>query len=166
MVLLTKWFGVTESDAERSLAREQSDIEEIVENILVMQRKAAAGQHRQLCRGTHAKGVCARAQFEVLDVGAGRDPGLGARLAKGLFTKPSIYPALVRFANADPNINSDFKPDVRSLSFSVDLTRGDIAAVPGATVGRGADLETVLGQTQLEEFAEMPFVVDDDHAGR
>jgi hypothetical protein len=136
MVLLTKWFGVTESDAERGLAREQADIEEIVEKILVMQSKAAAGQHRQLCRGTHAKGVCARAQFEVLDVAAGRDPGLGARLAKGMFTKPGIYAALVRFANADPNINSDFKPDVRSLSFSVDLTWGDIAAVPGATVGR------------------------------
>jgi len=41
----------------------------------------------------------------------------------------------VRFANADPNINSDFKPDVRALSFSVDLTR-DGTAVPDASVGR------------------------------
>jgi hypothetical protein len=30
---------------------------------------------------------------------------------------------VARFANADPNVNSDIKPDVRSLSFSVDLTQ-------------------------------------------
>jgi hypothetical protein len=36
----------------------------------------------------------------------------------------------VRFANSDPNSNSDFKADVRSLSFSVDLTRrGTTASV-------------------------------------
>ena len=34
MLFLTRWFGVTASEAERSLAREQSDIEEIVEKIL------------------------------------------------------------------------------------------------------------------------------------
>ena len=60
---------------------------------------------------------------------------LAARLAKGIFAKPGIYPAIVRFGNADPKVNSDFKPDVRSLSFSVDLTR-DGTAVPGANVGR------------------------------
>ena len=70
-----------------------------------------------------------RAEFEVFDVTIGRDPGLAARLAKGIFAKPGIYPAIVRFGNADPSKNSDFKPDVRSLSFSVDLTR-DGAAVP------------------------------------
>jgi hypothetical protein len=134
-VFLTRWFGVTESDAERSLAREQSDIEEIAKKSLLMQANAAAQQHRLLCRGTHAKGVCARAQFEVFDVTVGRDPALAMRLAKGMFAKPGAYPAVVRFANADPNINSDFKPDVRSLSFSVDLTRDD-TAVPDANVGR------------------------------
>ena len=81
------------------------------------------------------KGVCARAQFEVFDVTVGRDRGLAARLAKGIFAKPGVYPAIVRFANADPNKNSDFKADVRSLSFSVDLTR-DGAAVPDANAGR------------------------------
>jgi hypothetical protein len=134
-VFLTRWFGVTESDAERSLAREQSDIEEIAKKSLLMQANAAAQQHRPLCRGTHAKGVCARAQFEVFDITVGRDPALAMRLAKGMFAKPGAYPAVVRFANADPNINSDFKPDVRSLSFSVDLTRDD-TAVPDANVGR------------------------------
>src|SRR5437773_3556447 len=127
MLFLTRWFGMTGSDAERSLVREKSDIEEIIEKVLLMQSKAAAQQHRPLCRGTHAKGVCARAQFEIFDVTIDRDPVLAARLARGIFAKPGVYPAVVRFANADPNINSDFKPDVRSFSFSVDLSRGDAA---------------------------------------
>jgi hypothetical protein len=135
MVFLTRWFGVTESDAERNLAGEKSNIDAIAEKSLLMQKNSAEKQHRPLCRGTHAKGVCARAQFEVFDVSIGRDPVLAARLAKGIFATPSVYPAVVRFANADPNINSDFKPDVRSLSFSVDLTRGG-TPIPGANVGR------------------------------
>jgi hypothetical protein len=135
MVFLTRWFGVTESDAERNRAREKCDIEEIATKSLLMQTNAAAQQHRPLCRGTHAKGVCARARFEVFDVTLERYPVEAARLAKGIFAKPGVYPAVVRFANADPNINSDFKPDVRSLSFSVDLTR-DGKAVPDADLGR------------------------------
>jgi len=135
MLFLTRWFGVTGSDAERSLAREQSDIKEITERVLLMQANAAAQQRRPLRRGTHAKGVCARAQFEVLDVTVGRDSGLAVRLARGIFAKPGVYPAIVRFANSDPKTNSDFKADVRSLSFSVDLTR-DGTAVPGENVGR------------------------------
>src|SRR5436305_1813950 len=103
MLFLTRWFGVTGSDAERSLAREKSEIEEIVEKSLLMQAKAAAQQSRPLGRGTHVKGICARAQFEALDVTVGRDRGLAERLAKGMFAKPGVYPAIVRFANADPN---------------------------------------------------------------
>ena len=135
MLFLTRWFGVTGSDAERDLAREQADIEEITERSLLLQKNAAAKQHRPLCRGTHAKGVCARAQFEVFDVTVGRDRSLAERLAKGMFAKPGVYPAVVRFGNADPKENSDFKADVRSLSFSVDLTRGG-TAVSDAYMGR------------------------------
>jgi hypothetical protein len=124
MKTLTRWFGVTESDAERCPAREKADIDEIAVKSLLMQKNAATAQHRSLCRGTHASGVCVRAQFEVFDMGAKHAPELAARLAKGIFAKPGLYPAVVRFANANSNINSDFKPDVRSLSFSVDLGRG------------------------------------------
>ena len=131
MVFLTRWFGVTESDADRDPAREKADIETIVEKSLLMQANAAAKQHRPLCRGTHAKGVCARAQFEVFDVTHGHEPALATRLAKGIFAKPGVYPAVLRFANADASVNSDFKPDVRSLSISVDLAR-DCIDVPGA----------------------------------
>jgi hypothetical protein len=135
MLFLTRWFGVTGSDAERDLVREKFEIEQIVEKSLLMQANAAAKQHRPLGRGTHVKGVCARAQFEVFDVAAGRDPGMAARLAKGMFAKPGVYPAIVRFGNADPSKNSDFKADVRSLSFSADLTL-EGTAVSGANPGR------------------------------
>jgi hypothetical protein len=121
MLFLTRWFGVTGSEADRDPVREKAEIEEIIEKSLLLQAKSAAQQHRPIGRGTHVKGVCARAQFEVLDVTAGRDEGLAVRLAKGMFGKPGVYPATVRFGNADPRKNSDFKADVRSLSFSVDL---------------------------------------------
>jgi hypothetical protein len=135
MLWLTRWFGVTGSDSERDLSREKSDIEAIVRRTLEVQATAAAQQHRPLARGTHAKGICARAQFEILDVTAGRDPSLAARLAQGIFAKPGLYPAVVRWGNSDSKKNSDFKPDVRSMSFSVDLT-GDGSGVTGASSGR------------------------------
>jgi hypothetical protein len=121
MLFLTRLFGVTASAAERNLTAEPAIIDEIVEHILAMQRNVAAQQQRRLARGTHAKGVCARAQFEVLDVNAVHDRALAARLAKGIFAKPGIYPAVVRFANSDPHVNSDSKGDVRALSFYIEL---------------------------------------------
>src|SRR6202040_923323 len=101
-----------------NLVREKAEIEEIVELSLLLQAKSAAKQDRQIGRGTHVKGVSVRAHFEVLDVAAERDPELGIRLAKGMFAKPGVYAAIVRFGNSDPRKNSDFKADVRSLSFS------------------------------------------------
>jgi hypothetical protein len=123
MLFLTRWFGVTATDADRNLDREKAVIEEITKLSLLLQENSAAKQNRPLGRGTHVKGVSVRGQFEVFDVAAGRDYGLGVRLAKGMFAKPGVYPAVVRFANSDPTNNSDFKADVRSMSFSVDLTQ-------------------------------------------
>jgi hypothetical protein len=135
MLFVTRWFGVTGSDAERDLDKEKAEIEEITEKVLLMQSQAAVEQHRPLGRGTHVKGTSARAQFEVFDVTSGHEPELGARLAKGIFSKPGVYPAVVRFGNADSKINSDFKADVRSLSFSVDLTRNGTVG-SNVSVGR------------------------------
>ena len=135
MLFVTRWFGVTGSDAERDLATEKAVIDQIVEKVLLLQSNSASEQHRPIGRGTHVKGTSARAQFEVFDVASGRDPVLAQRLAKGIFAKPGVYPATVRFGNADPKVNSDFKADVRSLSFSVHLT-GDGTIVPDANVSR------------------------------
>src|SRR5450631_1181517 len=128
MLFLTRMFGVTASDAERDHASEPACIQAIVEKVLLLQANAAIEQHRPVGRGSHAKGTSMRAQFEVFDVKAGRDPALGARLARGIFAKPGVYSAVVRFANAATKVNSDFKADVRSLSFSVDLTGDGCAA--------------------------------------
>src|SRR5436853_2961595 len=136
MLFLTRCFGVTGRKAERTVAGEQSIVEAITERVLAMQAKAAAQQHRPLRRGTHAKGICVQGQFEVFDVTVGRDPALAARLAKGIFAKPGVYPATVRFANSDSKINSDFKADVRSLSFSVDLARKGAAVFATHVVSR------------------------------
>jgi hypothetical protein len=135
MLFLTRCFGVTGSDAERDRHAEESYIEEIVQRVLTMQATTAARQNRPLGRGTHVKGICVGGEFEVLDLAASVDPALAARLSKGIFAKPGTYPAVVRFGNADPKINSDFKPDVRSLSFSVDLTHGDMT-ISGVNIHR------------------------------
>jgi hypothetical protein len=59
---------------------------------------------------------------------------IGPSASRGIFPTPSVYPAIVRFGNADPKVNSDFKADVRSLSFSVDLTHD--GPKPDVNVGR------------------------------
>jgi len=135
MPAMTRWFGVTQSETQRNRAAEAGLVEDIVQASLEMQADAAAKQHRGLCRGTHAKGVLARATFEVFDLADGRDPALAARLARGIFKSPGVYPALVRFGNSDPHVNSDFKPDVRSLSFSVELADEGVDS-PGFGVRR------------------------------
>src|SRR3954466_12225423 len=124
MLFLTRLFGVTGSESDRYVDAEPAYAEEIVDKVLLMQTNAAAKQGSSLCRGTHAKGVAVRGHLEVFDVTVGCEPKLAARLAKGIFAKPGLYPTTVRFANSDPHVNSDFKSDVRSLSFSVDLTPG------------------------------------------
>ena len=58
---------------ERPSKSEAEDIEEIVRGMLAIQAQAAAAQERPLSRGTHAKGTCVRAEFEVYDLS--RTPG-------------------------------------------------------------------------------------------
>jgi catalase len=113
------------ADFERKLPTEDADIEEIVQGILTLQARYATEQKRPLARGTHAKGVCARAQFEIFDVRSTvSDGALATRLARGIYGKPGVYPATVRFANAESHVYADSKPDVRAMSFSVDLPPG------------------------------------------
>jgi len=118
-------------DFERKLPTEDQDIADIVAGILAVQARFARAQKRPLARGTHAKGVCARATFEVFDVAAtAGDPSLAGRLARGLFARPGVYQATVRFANAASTFQSDSKPDVRALSFSVDVPAGVVGPQP------------------------------------
>ncbi len=123
LVAALVWLSVP--DLETMSRTESADITAIVNGILTIQSHDAAGQHRPLARGTHAKGVCAQAEFEVLDIVSSiPDRALAARLARGLYATPGKYPATVRFANADSNINNDSKPDVRAMSFAVEPAGG------------------------------------------
>ena len=118
-------------DFERKLPTEQADIADITAGILAQQARYARQQRRPLGRGTHTKGVCVRAAFEVFDVAARvKDPALAGRLARGLFAKPGVYPATVRFANAASTIKPDSDPDVRALSFAVAVPGGALGADP------------------------------------
>src|SRR5258705_10611014 len=109
-------------DFERKLPTEQQDTADIVNGILTIQARFAREQKRPLGRGTHTKGVCVRATFEVFDIAKTvSDPALAARLARGLFAKPGVYRATVRFANAASTIRPDSNPDVRAVSLPADL---------------------------------------------
>jgi hypothetical protein len=119
------------TDFERRTPTEDADIREIVRCILELQERFATHEHRPLGRGTHAKGVCARAVFEVYDLHATLgDPDLAARLARGPYAAPGTYPAIVRFANAESRVRPDSKSDVRALSFSVTMPLAGTAGVP------------------------------------
>jgi mono/diheme cytochrome c family protein len=118
-------------DFERKLPTEQADIADITAGILAVQARFARQQKRPLGRGTHTKGVCVRATFEVFDVASRvSDPALAARLARGLFARPGTYPATVRFANAASTIKPDSNPDVRALSFAVEVPSGVVGPQP------------------------------------
>ncbi len=116
---------------EKKLPTEDADIAQIVDGMLSIQANYAAQQDRALARGTHAKGVCVRAMFEVFDVAASiPDPALASRLARGLFAKPGKYPATVRFANAASTFNPDSAADVRAMSFSIEVPAGVFGPAP------------------------------------
>ena len=53
---------------ERIPPGESADIQAIVRGILALQARYATDQKRPLGRGTHAKGICASAQFTVFDL--------------------------------------------------------------------------------------------------
>jgi catalase len=116
---------------ERQSPTEAADVAEIVRGILTVQARFAAEQQRPLGRGTHTKGVCVRAEFEVFDVSATvKDPALAARLAKGIYRRPGVYQATVRFANAASTIQRDRQRDVRAMSFSIDVPAGVLGPEP------------------------------------
>jgi hypothetical protein len=121
---------------------EEAEIAEIVRGFLALQVGTAAEENRPLRRGTHAKGVCARAVFDVLDVATERDPALAARLARGIYAKPGSYPATVRFANSSPNVNTDWEPDVRALSFAVELAASGTPSVDARVTRQDYSLQS------------------------
>ncbi|HUK32712.1 MAG TPA: di-heme-cytochrome C peroxidase, partial [Vicinamibacterales bacterium] len=119
---VTEWFM---PHGEQARATEAADTAALTSDILTIQRRYAAQQNRPLGRGTHTKGMCVRATFEVFDVFSTLpDRVLAARLAHGLFARPGVYDATVRFANGESHVFPDPKKDVRACSFSVEVPAG------------------------------------------
>jgi hypothetical protein len=149
------------AEFERVPPTEGADIASIVRSVLHLQEKYALEAEGPLARGTHAKGVGARAVFEVFDVNQTLDdPALAARLARGLYAVPGRYPAVVRFANAYPRAQSDAKADGRALSFSVMMPTG------GAEGERRVDFSMnsapVMPANDVHDFAVLMRVVAAD----
>jgi len=110
------------TEFEHKSATEDADIETIKRAILANQARVAKASEQPLARGTHAKGVCVRAEFEVLDVtNIVGDRALAARLARGLFARPGTYSAVVRFANAGTRHLPDTDAELRACSFSIEV---------------------------------------------
>lgn len=97
---------------ERALKNEAEFKEEIVKGITHLQAEQAKKSKGPKLRGTHAKGVCAKAQFEILENKENR---------AGIFGHAGVYPATVRFANGKGEVLPDQENDVRSLSFAVEM---------------------------------------------
>ncbi len=116
ILLTSSTWAADLSPLERLLPNEADDISWIREGILDIQRKNRLPDGR-LLRGTHSKGVCMGAEFEVFNL---KDK----RLAQGIYSKPAKYPAVVRFANAKSEVNPDGDADVRALSFWFDYPAG------------------------------------------
>ncbi len=158
---------VTGQAPEQDLAAFEADIAEIVQGFLALQARLSGPDGRPR-RATHAKGVCARAEFEVFDVAANRDPALAARLAQGIYAKPGVYPATLRFSNSDPKANSDLKPDVRALSFSVELEPGDLTGTASSAARQDYSLQsaTTLPINDVHAFAVLARVLGAPYPAR
>ena len=122
---------------ERKSPTEAADIDEITRGMLALQARVAASAKRPLARGTHAKGICVRAEFEVFDIRRlSGDPAQAERLTRGIFAVPGVYPAIVRFANADGGHRRDRWPDVRAMSFSIEVPPGVVAGRHACSIFR------------------------------
>ena len=105
----------------RNAATEDAETAELDRGFLALRARTAIEEVRPPGRGANAKGVCARAVFEVLDVAEGRDAALTKQLARGIYARPGLYPATIRFSNSDPSVHDDSSPDVRCLAFYVEV---------------------------------------------
>ena len=151
-VALGTWWAAPNAKSNRKT--EAADTTELLNNMLVIQAKFAAEQHRPLARGTHAKGTCVGGRFEVFDVRkAAETPALADRLAKGIYARPATYPASVRFANGESHIYPDSARDVRALSFSVDLKAGGESQATAARQDYTMNNATVFPLNDAHEFA-------------
>jgi hypothetical protein len=117
---ISKDFEVYEGGSEST---EKVLVDRLLKNFVFVQMAGAT--KGKLNRGTHSKGVCAKGQLRIENIAKANpttSPDMVEKVSKGLFASPGSYPVpFLRFANGKSAIGKDTDPDVRSLSFSVDL---------------------------------------------
>src|SRR5580700_698820 len=77
-------------------------------------------------RAPHAKGHgCVSAEFAICE-------DIPQELRIGLFQTPKTYPALIRFSNGSPQVQQDWRPDVRGMAIKLlqAATKSDSPYVP------------------------------------
>lgn len=99
---------------------EEAELTRVVDGFLAMQARTATEENRGLRRAVHAKGVCLRGSFEVLQADAGRAPEVARRLARGVFVRPCVLPAIVRFSNSSSGLDRDALGDVRGMAIRIE----------------------------------------------
>src|SRR5215208_2746098 len=93
---------------------EQKLFEDFASSVIAAQQKEVAEQaDGTLMRGFHAKlhaGLVA--EFQVLD-------NLPAYARFGVFSKPRVFPAVVRFSNGEPSLQPDKRPQRRGIAIKL-----------------------------------------------
>ena len=104
---------------------EDRQIAEIADTIQAILQQKFRTQGKKL-RDVHVKSHgCVEAEFQVLEQ-------LPAELSQGLFARPGIYPASMRFSNTNPVAQADCLPDGRGLAIKVREIAGEFLSPSGA----------------------------------
>lgn len=105
---------------------EAEDIDRIIA-ILRASLKQHFTKTGQYCRDVHVKSHgCASAEFRVA-------ANLPPELAQGLFARPAVYSAFVRFSNSAPWAQPDSVPDGRGLAIQVEGVPGERISIGPTT---------------------------------
>lgn len=138
---------------ERKITR---NLQEIFEKI----QGKAENADGSLNRATHAKGSCFEGEFtnfseEVLKKRYGHSDALIKKLKVGIYSKNQTYKAMIRFGNGKGERNPDTTPDVRSMSFSLDLA-GDFKSYSGESrQDFSANNTPLFAVNNIKEFYEL-----------
>jgi len=113
-------YAAANSDGEdipRNEAEATSRIVSLIQDMVRQGRAEEGRAHRDAHRKAHG---CVKATFEVL-------PDLSSLLAVGVFAKPALYPATIRFSNGSGKSQDDHDGDARGMAIKLDK-------VPGAKI--------------------------------
>lgn len=124
-VLVASSFSIAQAEAPALHKYEKPNASENTYTGVLAKAFAGVAQSTKL-RGTHSKGICAKADFQIYDIAHSKaiPRAVSARLQKGFLALPGTYASRIRFANAKGAIQDDHEFDPRAISIAVDMTAG------------------------------------------